>query len=84
MFLNTGNQIHDRVKTHKIFDTCKLAGKWKHVDNSSPFHYEALEDGATIELCMIQVDLIESFRFKKSSKIFIKDSIMEFYEEDLF
>lgn len=82
--LNTDNQIHDKVKTQKLFDTYKLTGKWKHVGVSFPCYYEALDDGATIELCMTKIDLIEPFSFKKYSKIIIKDSIMEFYEEDLF
>ncbi|MCV0401351.1 MAG: hypothetical protein K5777_05175 [Nitrosopumilus sp.] len=72
------------MKTQKLFDTCKLIGKWKYADNSQHSHYEALEDGATIEFSLIRANFIESFRFKKSSRIIIKDSIVEFYDEDLF
>ncbi len=82
--MNSGSQIHDKMKTQKLFDTCKLIGRWKHANSSSPSSYESLEDGATIEFSMIQANFTESFRFKKFSRITIKDSMIEFYEEDLF
>lgn len=84
MVLNVSDQAKIKVKECKLFDTCKFIGKWKHVDDCLPACYVALEDGVAIELRMIQADIVESLRFKKSSKIIIKDSVMEFYEEDLF
>lgn len=71
-------------KFQKLFDTCRLEGQWKRVDDSVPRHYIALEDGASIELSINDSNFKESFRFKKNSCIKIKDSIAEFYEENLF
>ncbi|QDI89232.1 hypothetical protein Nisw_06690 [Candidatus Nitrosopumilus sp. SW] len=77
------NQIHDNSKLHKLFDVCKLHGKWKRADNSIPRNYVALEDGASVDLNIIKANFSESFEFKKNSKIIVKDSIAEFYEKDI-
>lgn len=81
--MKTNNRIHSNFTLKKLFDTCKLEGQWKRVDNSIPRRYVSLEDGASIELKMIKANFIESYNFKKNSFIIIKDSIAEFYEEDL-
>lgn len=82
--MKNDNQTHRDFKTQKLFDACRLEGRWKRVDNSMPRHYIALEDGVSLELSIIDSDFTESFRFKKNSEIIIKESIAEFYEEDLF
>ena len=81
--LNTNNQLFSNTKLQKLFDTCRLQGKWKRVDNSLPLCYVAIEAGASIELNLLQANFSESFIFKKDSKIIIRDSIAEFQEEDL-
>ncbi|AJM92293.1 MULTISPECIES: hypothetical protein [Nitrosopumilus] len=76
--------LHEKnVKKQKLFDTCKLGGRWKRTDSFTPHHYVALGDGASLNLSMIGANYTELFRFKKNSEIIIKDSIAEFYEEDL-
>lgn len=82
--MNENNQAYGYCKTQKLFDTCKIEGKWKRADNSVPRKYVAIEDGASIELSIMGGDFTESFRFKKNSHVIIKDSIAEFYERDLF
>ena len=77
------NQIYGNSKLQKLFDVCKLKGKWRRVDNSIPRNYIALEDGASIDLDMIKANFSESVVFKKNSRIVVKDSIAEFYEEDI-
>ena len=77
------NQIYDNLKLQKLFDVCKLNGKWKRVDTSIPRTYVALEDNASIDLSIIRANFTESYVFKKNSRIIVKDSIAEFYEEDL-
>lgn len=81
--MKINNQTYGRCKTQKLFDTCKIEGRWKRADNSVPRKYIATEDGASIELSIMDGDYTESFRFKKNSTIIIKDSITEFYERDL-
>lgn len=81
--MKTNNRMHSTFTMKKLFDTCKLEGQWKRVDDSIPLCYVSLEDGASIELKMIKANFTESYSFKKNSFIIIKDSIAEFYEEDL-
>ena len=82
--MKANNQTGFNSKTQKLFDTCKIQGRWKRADNCVPRKYVATEDGASIELSIMDGDYTESFRFKKNSNIIIKDSIAEFYERDLF
>ena len=82
--MKANNQTCNDFKTQKLFDTCKIEGRWKRADNSVPRKYVAIEDGASIELSIMGGDYTESFRFKKNSNVIIKDSIAEFYERDLF
>ncbi len=77
------NQIYRNYKSQKLFDTCKLEGRWKRKDDSIPQCYVSLEDGASISLSIIGTDYSESFIFKQNSEIVVKDSIVEFFEEDL-
>lgn len=81
--LNSNNQIFTHSKLQKLFDTCRLQGKWKRMGESLPLCYVAIENGASIELTLIKSKFSESFIFKKDSQIIIKDSIAEFQEEDL-
>lgn len=76
-------QTYRNIKSQKLFDTCKLEGKWKRVGDSIPRRYMSLEDGALITLHILGTQYSESFIFKKNSEIVIKDSITEFFEEDL-
>lgn len=82
--MKTNNLTHRNFFMKKLFDTCKLEGEWKRVDDSIPRRYVSLKDGASIELAMIKANFTESYNFKKNSFIIIKDSIAEFYEGDLF
>ena len=82
--MKNDNQTHRDFKSQKLFDTCRLEGRWKRVDRFIPRHYIALEDGVFLELSIIDSNFTESFRFKKNSEVIIKESIAEFYEEDLF
>ncbi|KFM20386.1 hypothetical protein AAA799P11_00133 [Marine Group I thaumarchaeote SCGC AAA799-P11] len=75
--------LHEKNKTQKLFDTCKLGGRWKRTDRFVPHHYVSLDDGAFLKLTMDGANYTELFRFKKNSEIIIKDSIVEFYEKDL-
>ncbi|KFM19551.1 hypothetical protein AAA799P11_00540 [Marine Group I thaumarchaeote SCGC AAA799-P11] len=77
------SQTYGNSKLQKLFDTCKLEGRWKRMDDSLPRCYVSLEDGAAISLSMLGVDYSESFIFKKNSKIVVKDSVAEFFEDDL-
>ena len=77
------NQIYRNHKSQKLFDTCKLEGKWKRKDDSVPQCYVSLEDNASILLSIVGTNYSESFMFKKNSQIVVKDSIVEFFEEDL-
>ncbi|MBS1268604.1 MAG: hypothetical protein MAG458_01335 [Nitrosopumilus sp.] len=77
------NQIYRNYKSQELFDTCKLEGKWKRKDNSIPKYYISLEDGVSISLSIIGTTYSESFVFKKNSQIVVKDSIVEFSEEEL-
>ena len=81
--MRTNDLRHSNSPMKKLFDTYKLEGQWKRVDNSIPSRYVSLKDGASIELKMIKANFTESYSFKKNSFIIIKDSIAEFYEEDL-
>ena len=81
--LNSNNQIFTHSKLQKLFDTCRLQGRWKRMGDSVPLCYVAIEDGASIELNLIKSKFSESFVFKKDSQIIVKDSIAEFQEEDL-
>ncbi|AFS81082.1 hypothetical protein NKOR_05995 [Candidatus Nitrosopumilus koreensis AR1] len=76
-------QTYHNIKSQKLFDTCKLEGKWKRLDDSVPRRYVTLEDGALISLSILGTQYHESFIFKKNSEVVIKDSIAEFFEEDL-
>ena len=82
--MKINNQTYGEFKTQKLFDTCKIEGRWKRADNSIHRKYVALEDWASIELSIMDGNYTESFRFKKNSNITIKDSVAEFYERDLF
>lgn len=81
--MKRNNQTSSNFKTQKLFDTCRLEGRWKRVDDSVPRHYTALEDGVFLQLSILDANYTESYSFKKNSSIVIKDSIAEFYEEDL-
>ncbi|WP_148680195.1 hypothetical protein [Nitrosopumilus maritimus] len=81
--MSAKTQTHKRIKSQKLFDTCKLVGKWKRIDKLLPPNYTSLEDGASVELSIIKANYTESFSFKKNSDIVIKDSILEFFEEDM-
>lgn len=81
--MKNNNQIYQNHKSRKLFDTCELEGIWKRKDDSIPQCYIALEDGASISISIIGTDYSESFMFKKNSQIVVKDSIVEFFEEDL-
>lgn len=78
------DQTYGNLKFQKFFDTCRLEGRWKRVDEFIPHHNITLEESASIELSIIDSNFTESFRFKKNSSIKIKDSIAKFYEENLF
>lgn len=81
--MKSNTQTYRNIKSQKLFDTCKLEGKWKRADDSIPRRYVALEDGALITLRILGTQYSESFIFQKNSEIVIKDSIAEFFEEDL-
>ncbi|KEQ56522.1 hypothetical protein AAA799E16_01714 [Marine Group I thaumarchaeote SCGC AAA799-E16] len=76
-------QTYRNFKLQKLFDTCKLEGRWKRMDDSLPRCYVSLEDGTAISLSILGTNYSESFIFKKNSKIVVKDSVAEFFEDDL-
>ncbi|MDX1533645.1 MAG: hypothetical protein R3230_05530, partial [Nitrosopumilaceae archaeon] len=75
--MNANQQLNLDVKLHKIFDACKLEGKWKRKDSTS-HQYISLEEGASIVLSLYQAGLTETFSFKKGANIVIKDSLVEY------
>lgn len=81
--MKSNDQIFTHSKLQKLFDTCRMQGKWNRMDDSLPPCYVSKEDGASVELNLIKSKFSESFIFKKDSQIIIKDSIAEFQEEDL-
>ena len=80
--MSTNQQLDLNIKLHKIFDACKLDGKWKKRE-SSPHNYVALEEGASIVLELYRAKLTETFSFKKGANIGIRDSLIEYFEKDL-
>ena len=78
-------QLDINLKKRKIFDTFQLQGKWTCSNDSSNIQiYEGQENGASIVLNLLNGNFIETFCFKKGSKIVITDSIVEFDEKDLW
>lgn len=81
--MDVNQQLHLNVKLHKAFKTCKLKGKWNLKKNSFR-EYVALENGANILLNGIGAKCDDVFYFKKGSEVAIKNSIMEYYDNDVF
>ena len=75
--------MRNDIRLCKVFDTCKLEGKWKQNHFSPNHEYIAQEDSAHITLNLIHANLTETFYFKKGSTISIKDSLMGYFEKDL-
>jgi len=81
--MNVKQQMHLDIKLYKIFNTCKLKGKWKNKNNSHNHDYIALENGSSIVLKLNPPNLTETFSFKKDANISIKDGLIGYHDKDL-
>lgn len=82
LIMSVNQQLNLNVKLYKAFKSCKLKGRWNLKKNS--FHeYVALDEGASIILYGIRSEWNEIFSFKKDSTVTIKNSIIEYYDNDV-
>lgn len=80
--MSVDQQMDLNIKLYKAFKNCKLKGRWNLKENSS-HEFMALEDNASASLYGIRAEWNEIFYFKKGAEITIKNSIIEYYENDV-
>ena len=81
--MTTKPQFNFNPKLYKLFDEYEVGKMWKK-SNSASDNFVALEDKAYVILKLSNTNLNEMIFFKKGAIITINDSLMEYYENDLY